>query len=116
MSNRNVIDLGVVQLRITMREDVAKPDNIAGMRALLSHGGCNPVRLVQGLAADFQHPLNSGAGFGVCQIMFQTESGSEADCQACIVLYVFEVDARITLRHRRATCFSLCSTGAVCCE
>jgi hypothetical protein len=36
MSNRNVIDLGVVQLRITMRENVAKPDDIPGMRDLLT--------------------------------------------------------------------------------
>jgi hypothetical protein len=116
MSNRNVIDLAVVQLRITMREDVAKPDDVPGMGDLLSYCWCNSVKLVQGLAADFQHPLNSGSGFVVCQILFETESGSEADCQAGLMLNVFEVDARITLRHRRATCFSRCNTGAGCCE
>jgi hypothetical protein len=36
------------------------------MRDLLSNCRCYSVKLVQGLAADFQHPLDSSPGFVIC--------------------------------------------------
>jgi len=68
MSSRNVIDLAVVQLRIAMREDVGNPD-VSGMRDLLSTCRCNSVKLIQSLAADFQHPLDSSPEFVICYIV-----------------------------------------------
>jgi len=48
---------------ITMREYVAKPDDVPGMRDCLSHCWCNSVKLVQGLAADFPTPAQQRLGF-----------------------------------------------------
>jgi hypothetical protein len=39
MDDRNVIDLRVVQLRIAMRENVAKPDDVAGVGNLAGNSG-----------------------------------------------------------------------------
>jgi hypothetical protein len=55
--------LVVIELRIAVREDVAKSYDVSSVRYLLRNGRCNPVETVHGFTADFQHSLYGRSGF-----------------------------------------------------
>lgn len=65
------VDLGVVQLGVAVRQDVAEADDVAGIGDAPGDGGCELVELAKGLSADFQGAFDSGPGFLVIEIAFQ---------------------------------------------
>jgi len=69
MCNGYVVDLIVIELRIAMRENVAEPYDVAGVRNCVRNGGCHSVEIAHGLTADFQHAFHRRSGFLVRQVL-----------------------------------------------
>jgi hypothetical protein len=55
MCNGYVVDLIVIELRIAMRENVAEPYDVSGVRNRFRNGGRHSVEVAHSLTADFQH-------------------------------------------------------------
>lgn len=109
------VDPGVVQFRVTVREDIAKSDDVAGVRNCLGHGGRNFGELAHGLAADFQGAFDGGSGFVVGKVLIETVSSNETHHRRSVALDAFQIDARITRRRRSGTCPARCnSAGGGC--
>ena len=66
MCNGYVVDLIVIELRIAMRENVAEPYDVAGVRNCFRNRGRHSVEIAHGLAADFQHALHRRSGLRYC--------------------------------------------------
>jgi hypothetical protein len=71
VGNREVIDHVMIEFDITVREYVAKPDDVPRVRDFFRNGRCCPIETVHGFTADFQHALLGRSGFFVCQVLFQ---------------------------------------------
>lgn len=63
-----VEDLIVIKLRIAMRENVAEPYDVTGVRNRFCNGGRHSVEVAHGLTADFQHAFHRRSGFFVRQV------------------------------------------------
>ena len=103
MPDRDVIDLIVVDLGVTVRQYISKADNVAGVRYLLRDRWSDLVQAIHGLPTDLQHPLYSGSGLLIRKVLFEIVGRDETHRRVGVVLDVFEIDARITLRHTPAT-------------
>jgi hypothetical protein len=69
MCNGYVVDLTVVELCIAMRENVAEPYDVSGVRNRFRNGGCHSVEVAHGLTANFQHTFHRRSGFLVRQLL-----------------------------------------------
>ena len=52
-----------------MRENVAEPYDVAGVRNRFRNGGRHSVEIAHGLTADFQHAFHRRSGFLVRQVL-----------------------------------------------
>ena len=59
MSDRNVVDLPVINLSLAVREYVSEADNVSRMRNLLRNFRSGLVETVHCLSADLQHSLQA---------------------------------------------------------
>src|SRR5882672_319692 len=69
MCNGYVVDLIVIRLRIAMREYVAEPDDVTGVRNCFRNRRRHSVEIAHGFAADFQHALHCRSGFLVRHVL-----------------------------------------------
>jgi hypothetical protein len=56
-----------------MRENVAEPCDVAGVRNRFRNGGRHSVEVAHGLTADFQHAHHRRSGFLVREVLLQAE-------------------------------------------
>jgi hypothetical protein len=61
---------------------------------------------------NLQDALYGGSGLFIREVLLEAVVSDEADRRAGVVLDVLEIDAGVTLRHRRGTCSARCSAAS----
>jgi|SRR6185312_1375896 len=110
MPHSDVVDLVVINFGIAVSKYVSKTDDISGVRDLLRDLRSGFVKAIHRLSANLQDPLHCGTGLFICKILLEAVASDKRTGRVSVVLDVLDINAGVTLRHRRGTCSARCST------